>query len=205
MEYNTGRGHLTIPEYGRNIQKMVGFAIAEPDRDKRTILAQAIVKVMGQLNPQPKEYNDYHHKLWDHLHIIADFKLDVEAPYPMPDPEELDKGPDPLGYPQSKIEYRHYGKNIESFIAKALTLEVGPGRDAMTIAIANMMKRAYVSYNRDTVSDQVIIAQLAEMSGNMLSLPEDTVLENVNDLVQQNKSQRNNQNNKKKKKKRKKY
>lgn len=205
MEYNTGRGHLTIPEYGRNIQKMVGFAIAEPDRDKRTILAQAIVKVMGQLNPQPKEYNDYAHKLWDHLHIIADFKLDVEAPYPAPDPESLVERPAPIPYPQSKIEYRHYGKNIETFIAKALKLEVGPGREAMTLAIANMMKRAYVSYNRDSVSDSVIIEQLAKMSGNMLSLPEDQVLENVNDLIQANKNQRSQSQNKKKKKKRKKY
>ncbi len=205
MEYNTGRGHLTIPEYGRNIQKMVGFAIEEQDKEKRTILAQAIVKVMGQLNPQPKEYNDYAHKLWDHLHIIADFNLDVDAPYPAPDPETLVERPKPLTYPQSKIEYRHYGKNIQSFIAKALKLEVGPGRDAMTLAIANMMKRAYVSYNRDSVSDQVIIEQLTQMSGNMLKLDEGQVLENVSDLVQANKNQRNHHQNKKKKKKRKKY
>ena len=203
MEYNTGRERLTIPEYGRNIQKMVQWTLNEEDREKRTILATALVKVMGQLNPQPKEYNDAQHKLWDHLHIISDFKLDVDSPFPAPDPDSLEERPERLTYPQSKIDFRHYGKNIASFIAKAMSMDAGPGREAMTLAIANMMKRAYVSYNRDSVSDQVIIDQLSEMSGGMLAVPEGTVLENVSDLVQANKPQRSN--NKKKKKKRKKY
>lgn len=206
MEYNTSRERLTIPEYGRNIQNMVAWAKKEEDREKRTVLAQAIVKVMGQLNPQPKEYNDYHHKLWDHLHIIAGFELDVDAPYPKPDPDSIDQRPEPLSYPQSKLEYRHYGKNIQSFIAKAMTMEAGPGREAMTVAIANMMKRAYVGYNMDSVSDEVIFEQLDKMSGSMLSVPEGLVLNSAKDLLPvQQKNTRGKNNNNKKKKKRKKY
>ena len=126
MDYNTTRSSLVIPEYGRNIHKMIAYAISVADREERNHVARSIVKVMGQVKPQFKEADDFIQSLWDHMIIISDFKLDVDSPYPYPDREELVKPPNKVAYPQNRIRFRHYGKSIESFIAKASKMEEGP-------------------------------------------------------------------------------
>ena len=119
MDYNTTRSSLIIPEYGRNIHKMISYAISVEEREERNHVARSIVKVMGQVKPQFKEADDFIQSLWDHMIISSNIKLEVDSPYPYPDREELVKPPNKMAYPQNRIRFRHYGKSIENFIAKA--------------------------------------------------------------------------------------
>lgn len=168
MEYNTQRPQMKIPDYGRNVQKMIEYATTVEDREKRNQLAQAIIMVMGQLNPHLRDVSDFNHKLWDHLFIISGFQLDVDSPYPKPSPESLLEKPEKLKYPSQDIKYKHYGKNIELLIEKAAGMEDGEAKTAFISAIANLMKKFYLTWNRDTVTDDVIFKQLAELSKGKL-------------------------------------
>ena len=183
MDYNTTRSSLVIPEYGRNIHKMIEHAISVKDREERNHIARSIVKVMGQVKPQFKEADDFIQSLWDHMIIISDFKLDVDSPYPYPDKEELVKPPNRMEYPQNKIRFRHYGKSIESFIGKACEMEDGKERDSFIYYIANMMKKNYLLYNRDSVNDELIFDQLSTLSNGKLKMPENQSLKHAGALV----------------------
>lgn len=110
MEYNTARGKLLLPEYGRNVQNMIMHAMEIADREERNRAAQAIIEVMGQLNPHLRDVDDYRHKLWTHLFIMSDFQLDVDSPFEIPEKESLNKKPNLMKYPKSKIRYGHYGQ-----------------------------------------------------------------------------------------------
>ncbi len=142
MEYNSQRVKLIIPEYGRNIQKMVDYTITIEDREKRTNTAKFIVSVMGFMNQQNLEAGDYKQTLWDHLYIISKFELDVDSPYPMPPKETLTRKPEKVEYSDKKIRFKHYGKNIEGIIKKAIEFEDGPEKDALIHAIANHLKKS---------------------------------------------------------------
>jgi hypothetical protein len=172
MEYNTGRNNLAIPEYGRNVQKMVDFACKIEDHEERSKIAKIIIGVMGQINSQNKNLEEFQQKLWNHLFIISDFKLDVESPYEKPSKEELAEKPDRLNYNTSKIRYKHYGKSIESMITKCVSLEDGDEKIAFTKALANLMKTSYLNWNRDSVNDEVITNHLRELSNGKLDLPD---------------------------------
>lgn len=186
MEYNTGRDYLSIKEYGRNVKKMVSHVLTIEDREKRSQLAKSIVKVMSQLNPNNKDSDDYWHKLWDHLYIISDFKLDIDSPYPMPEPSMLAKRPEPIAYPKNKIRFRHYGKTIEQMIAKASKMEEGEERKAFIAVIGNHLKKLYITWNRDSVSDDLIIDHLALLSNGNLKLDENHQLAKTHDIIVQN-------------------
>lgn len=211
MEYNTARDHLIIPEYGRNIQKMVNYAITIEDRERRTEAARAIVVSMAQMNPAIKDTSDFTQVLWDHLYIISDFKLDVDGPFPPPSKEKLSKKPDKIAYSDKIIELRHYGKNLIKMIEAATEFEDGEEKEALVVAIANQMKKSYLKWNRESVTDQVIEKHLTELSKGKLTLPKETVLIATSDVVQRNKKPRkkvsskpgvrSNQSNKRKKKK----
>ena len=125
MEYNTQRGHLRLKEYGRHIQNLVEYAITITEKEKRQDVVDHIVHIMGNLNPHLKNVEDFKHLLWDHLHIMADFSLDVESPYPLPEKEVLFAKPAPFPYPEKNTRFRHYGKNISSMIEKASEMEEG--------------------------------------------------------------------------------
>lgn len=182
LEYNTVRPHLRLTEYGRNIQKMINHAIEEEDREKRNIIARAIIAVMGQLNPHLRDVHDFTHKLWDHLFIISDFKLDVDSPYPKPSKETLTETPEKINYPRKDIKYLHYGKNIELMISKAIKMENGSEKDALIEVIANLMKKFYVNFNRENVTDEIIFEQLEKLSKGEIK-PGNLRLTNVQDLV----------------------
>lgn len=184
MEYNTSRNKLVIAEYGRNVQKMVEYAITLEDREKRTRLANLIVNVMAQLNPGIREMSDYQQKLWDHLHIISDFRLDVDSPYPVPDKSVLENKPERLPYHNNGIRFRHYGKNIENIIEGVVKEEEGPKKDELIKMVANQLKKSYLMWNRESVTDEVIAAHLADLSGGRLILPEGTVLARTHDILQ---------------------
>ncbi len=170
IEYNTERPHLIIPEYGRHIQKMVDQAIAMTDREERNKCAKSIISVMGNLNPHLRDVPDFQHKLWDQLFIIADFKLDVDSPFPLPSEEELRQRPEPLEYPQNFPKYRFYGNNIKRMIDVAVGWEEGEMKNALVLNIANHMKKSFLNWNKDTVEDNVIFNHLFELSEGKLDL-----------------------------------
>ena len=183
MEYNTDQPKMIIPEYGRNIQKMIDFAITVKDREERNRVARAIIDVMGQLNPHLRDVTDFKHKLWDHIFIISEFKLDVDSPYPKPTPETFQTKPERVSYPSNDIRYKHYGKNVENIIAEAKKYDDGPEKDALVEQIANLMKRSYLTWNRDSVNDEVILKQLDELSKGKLKMADVTALRSTQTLA----------------------
>lgn len=168
MEYNTTREHLIIREYGRHIQKMVDYILTIEDREKRTKNAFAIIELMGFLNPQVKQVEDYKHKLWDHLHYISDFKLDVDCPYPVPVRESYTEKPEPMPYPDHIAKHHHLGKNIELLIEKALKEEDEEKRQGLANAIGYYMKLTYSNWHKELVHDDNIQSELAAITGGKL-------------------------------------
>jgi len=168
MEYNTTRSKLLMPEYGRNVQKMIEYLVTVEDREKRLKQAEVIIELMGTLNPHLKTIEDYKHKLWDHLFQMTDFNLDVDAPYPCPTPEMIFKKPEVLPYPQEPIRHRHLGKNILALLDKALAETDEEKRHGLTQAIGYYMKLAYANWHKEPVHDDMIKNELAEITGGQL-------------------------------------
>ncbi|MBR3698719.1 MAG: DUF4290 domain-containing protein [Bacteroidales bacterium] len=177
--YNTERGQIIISEYGRNMQEMIRHLMEIEDRQKRTEAAQFIISVMAQMNPQVKQSDDYLHKLWDHLYIISDYQLDVDSPYPMPEPQARAERPRHVGYQNNHIEYGHYGHYMAKMVEMASAVDDEEARQALALSIANQMKRNYTEWGGNVVSDQQIIADLKNMSHGRLVLDEETKLNGV--------------------------
>lgn len=176
FDYNSTRPKLILAEYGRNVQNMVDYICTVPDKDERNRLAQVVIDMMGVLNPHLRDVSDFKHKLWDHLYIISDFKIDVDSPYPIPSRDEIRHKPEALPYPQHKIRFKHYGHIVEEMIQKAITVTNEETREKLKISIANFMKMAYTTWNKESVNDLQIISDLKELSKGELILPDDTVL-----------------------------
>ncbi|MGV8914577.1 MAG: DUF4290 domain-containing protein [Kaistella sp.] len=170
MEYNTQRTHLNLPEYGRIIQQLVERCKELETKEERNEMAFAIVDFMGQRNPQLRDEENYKHKLWDHLYILASYDLDVDAPYPFPTEEELHEKPSRMEYPKLQGDFKFYGKSILQLIDKAIELESGDEKDALIQVIANNMKKSYNVYNKEHVQDEVIFRHLKDLSENRLDL-----------------------------------
>jgi len=180
MEYNTSRNHLILPEYGRNVQNMIAHAKKLEDRSERNRAVQAIIEVMGQLNPHLRDEDDYRHKLWTHLFVMADFKIDVDTPYEIPKPEELNEKPGRMEYPKSSVKYGHYGKYTPKILETAKAMEESDEKDYLKNSMANFMKKQYLSHNNDAVENNVIAGHLKELSDGEL------ILENPDDLMNTN-------------------
>ncbi|MFC3559389.1 DUF4290 domain-containing protein [Pedobacter jamesrossensis] len=193
FDYNTTRSHLILSEYGRNVQNMVKYICELPTIEERNKYAQAVIDLMGFLQPHLRDVADFKHKLWDHLHIISGYQIDVDSPYPKPLIENAYIKPAPLAYPQQRITYKHYGKTVEGLIEKAMGEQDPERRKAMVQGIANFMKMAYVTWNKDNVSDETIIKDLKYLSGGLLSLDEGVNLAKV-EFRAQNPRQNNNNN-----------
>jgi Domain of unknown function (DUF4290) len=188
LEYNAERSHLIIPEYGRHLQKLIDQATEIEDAEERNKAAKYIIQVMGTLNPHLRDVPDFQHKLWDQLFIMSDFKLDVVSPYPIPSREVLQLKPDELQYPQNFPKYRYYGNNIKYMIDVANKWDEGEMKSALVKVIANHMKKSYLSWNKDTVKDDVIFEHLYELSDGKLNLLQSTEeLLNTTDLLRTNK------------------
>lgn len=187
LEYNSERPPLMIPEYGRHLQKLINQAVVVSDRDQRNKMARYIIQVMGNLNPHLRDVPDFQHKLWDQLFIMSDFKLEVDSPYPILSREVLQMKPDRLEYPQNFPKYRFYGNNIKYMIDVANKWEEGDMKSALIKVIANHMKKSYLSWNKDTVKDDVIFEHLYELSNGKINLLESAEeLINTNDLMRTN-------------------
>jgi hypothetical protein len=168
MEYNTTRNHLTIREYGRHVQKMAEYVLTLEDREKRQKNANALVELMGFLNPHLKNVEDFRHKLWDHLFLITDFKLEVDSPYPIPTRETLRPKPDPMPYPKRYPRYNHLGKNIEIIIDKALSEEDPEKKQGFANSIAYYMKLTYSNWHKELVHDDNIQTELSAITDGEL-------------------------------------
>jgi len=191
MEYNTSREKLVLPEYGRNIQKMVQLTLDEQDRDKRNKMAQAIIAIMGSMNPHLRDIADFKHKLWDHLAIIADFKLDIDSPYDNPQIEKLKEKPEIVPYNQHKIKYKHYGKTIEKLINEAVKMEDPERKEVLIQMLANHMKKSYLTWNKEAVSDEQIFSDLNVISDGQIQLNiNETRLAETKDILAKNKHRR---------------
>ena len=202
MEYNTERNQLLMPEYGRHIQQLVEHCKSLATKEERNEMALAIVEFIGQRNPHLRDEENYKHKLWDHLYILANYELDVDAPYPFPTREELAQKPKKMEYPKLQGDYKFYGKSILQLIEKAIELEEGDEKEALIEVIANNMKKSYNVYNKEHVQDEVIFRHLKELSENRLDLTGIDSLEKSRIYHSSNKNKNQNQNQKNNPKKR---
>jgi len=188
LEYNSQRPRLIIPEYGRHLQKLIDIAVETKDTAKRNKLAKYIIAVMGTLQPHLRDVPDFQHKLWDQLFIMSNFRLEVDSPYPIPSRELLSLKPERLAYPQNFPKYRFYGNNIIYMINQANKWEESDKKKTLIRVIANHMKKSYLSWNKDSVKDEVIFGHLYELSkGKINLLQTDQELSTSSDLMKINK------------------
>lgn len=199
VEYNTDRPDLKIPEYGRNVHRMVEHCMTIENREKRNAVAQSIIDVIGNLNPHLRDTPDFKHKLWDHLFIMSDFQLDVDSPYPIPNAETFAGLPDQVEYPARSYKLRHYGNIVRQLIAEAIAMEDGEMKQELVRQIANQMKKSYLTYNKNTVDDAVILKELNVLAEGQLNT-EGIELSNELALPTTNAGSANSSRNKRKKK-----
>ncbi|WP_066831477.1 DUF4290 domain-containing protein [Rufibacter ruber] len=167
---STFKQELLLREYGRNVQNIVQYILTVDDRTKRTQLAQLLVNLMGRLNPNVKDIQDAQQTLWNHLYVMSDGKLDVDAPFQLSAMEYLNEKPQKVDYPSHTPKYMHYGTNLERLIEKAKQINDAQEREAAIISIGKLMKVLYRTYNKDSVTDQVILENLRDLSKGELDL-----------------------------------
>lgn len=180
-DYNTQRKKLLMPEYGRNVQKMVEYVKSIPDKEKRNEQIKAVVGVMGTLNPQLRDIEDFKHKLWDHVQIIADFDIDIDSPYEIPTRDIITSKPEPMEVCRTPINARHYGRNIENMIEVIASKEDDEMKDAMIKALAVYMRQQYLIWNKDSVSEETIFNDINLLSKGKLTVPEHIHLDSISD------------------------
>ncbi|MFA8434432.1 MAG: DUF4290 domain-containing protein [Marinifilaceae bacterium] len=173
MDYNSTRKRLILPEYGRNVQKMVNYALTVEDREERSRVARSIIAIMGNMYPHLRDISDFRHKLWDHLAIMSNFKLDIDSPYELPTLEKLHEKPEQLPYSDLKIRYRHYGKTVEALIKKAIEMEESKEKTVLITLIANHMKKSFLNWNKDSVTDEKIFKDIEELSKGQIKISDD--------------------------------
>ena len=176
MDYNTQREKLVLPEYGRHVQKMIEQVKAIEDREKRSQQMRAVVQVMGILNPQIREFNDYKHKLWDHAQVIGGFDLDIDAPFPAITPQQFTERPDIIPLTGKPIKAACYGRNIENMIALIADREDDEDKKEMIRVLALYMRQQYLIWNKDNVAEETIFADIERLSGGKLKVPADVHL-----------------------------
>lgn len=190
MDYNTSRKQLVLPEYGRNIQNMVDYIMEIEDRDERNRLAKAVINIMGNMNPHLRDINDFKHKLWDHLAIMSEFKLDIDYPYEIPVPATFTEKPRIVPYQDSHPMFKHYGRSIELLIEEAIKMEDETMKNILIALIANHMKKSYLTWNKDAVSDEQIKKDLERLSKGKLIIPDDFSLSESKDLMNKNRKKK---------------
>jgi hypothetical protein len=172
MEYPTLEGRLIMPEYGRNIQQMVTFALTIEDREERTRCVKTIINIMGNLFPYLRDVADFKHKLWDHLAIMSDFKLDIDFPFEIVKEENLHTRPQIIPYKKSRIRYQHYGRTLEEMIEKVANYPEGDEKNELIRLISNQMKKCFLTWNKEVVDDRKIFDDLRELSKGKLDIQE---------------------------------
>lgn len=184
MEYNTQRAHLKLREYGRNVQNLVAHIKTEEDKEKRNTMVGTLVELMKQVNPNlNKDTDEYDQKIWDDVYIISEFDIDVDSPFPKPEPSLLDKKPERLKYFSNEIKYKHYGRSIELLIEKAINLEDPKEKEGAVIVIGKLMKSFFQTWNKDGIEDELVLKNIKRMSNDQLDIDINNVKEfNLFDL-----------------------
>ncbi|MBE0673750.1 MAG: DUF4290 domain-containing protein [Bacteroidales bacterium] len=182
-DYNTQRSRMALPEYGRNVQKMINHIKTIEDRDERNKAARTIIQIMGNLNPHLRDVGDFKHKLWDHLALISNFELDIDSPYPKHEPSKFTEKPKVVPYHQGPVRFMHYGRVIQDMIRTVAVMDDGDEKDYLVMMILNQMKKSYLTWNKAQVSDETIILDLLEISGGRLRVAEGTKLIDSKNLI----------------------
>ncbi|MCX2741591.1 DUF4290 domain-containing protein [Pontibacter anaerobius] len=171
MEASTSfKQDLLLREYGRNVQDLVNYITKVEDRNERTRLSQLLINLMAKLNPQLRDTQDYQQKLWNHLFVMSGSTLDVDAPYKLSAMEYLNDKPQPMEYPLSTPKYKHYGQNVELLVQRATELTEPKEREAAIISIGKLMKTLYKSYNKENITDDVILGDIRDISNGKLDM-----------------------------------
>lgn len=185
LSYNTQRAKLHIPEYGRNVQNMIEFAKTIADRKERNAAAQAIIEVMGQLNPHLRDIEDYKHKLWTHLFIMSNFELDVDSPYPLPEKELLSKPPKLMHYPTNKSKFGHFGAYTEKMIKEVAEIEDEEEKLYMTQVLGNLMKKNYLLFHTENVENEAIANYMHQLSKGKLEIKDPETLKHTRQILKE--------------------
>ena len=170
MEYNTQRKKMELPEYGRSVQNMVDHALTIEDRAERQRCANTIINIMGGMFPHLRDVPDFKHKLWDHLAIMSDFKLDIDYPFEIVKKEDLVVKPEKLEYPNGALRYRHYGRFLEGMITKAIEVENEGEKKQLINLLAIQMKKDLNNWNKEGIEDQKIVDDLREYTNGVIDL-----------------------------------
>lgn len=190
MDYNTTRKKLVLPEYGRNIHKMVNYIKTIEDKDERNRIAKAVIAIMGNMNPHLRDINNFRYKLWHHLAIMADYELDIDFPCEIPKPKDASERPNKVPYCKNKITYKHYGKTLETLILKAAEFEDGEERDKLIEIIANHMKKSYLLWKQESISNKVIYDNIRELSNGKIIIDKELKLSETKDILNRTKKSR---------------
>lgn len=193
LDYNTQRKKLVLPEYGREVQSLVDSAIAMETREERQSCAETIIDIMGRMFPQNRENADYKQKLWDHLAIMSDFKLDIDWPVDISEAKSIMKKPQPIDYPKQKNPVKHYGSMVFELFDKLKEMESGAERDELTKLTANQMKRNLMQWSHGSSDDEKIVSDLARFTDGEIRLDLDSFKFNINsvkDVVEKRKKRR---------------
>lgn len=197
LEYNTQRAHLKLREYGRNVQNLVAHLKTIEDKDQRNKKAATLVELMKLINPDLGNDNETDQKVWDDLHIISNFELDIEGPFPKPDPSVLDRKPERLRYYSNEIKFRHYGRSVELLIDQAVAMEDPKEKEGAVVAIGRLMKSFFQTWNKESIEDEQILKNIKKMSKDQLDINIETVKElGLFDSDKKPSGRRNNNNNK---------
>lgn len=174
LDYNTQREKIILPEYGREIQKMVDYAVGLPDKEERQACAESIISIMDRMTSHSRESEDHNRKLWDHLAIMSDFKLDIDYPYDVNEAKKIMTSPEPLSYPMTEIPVRHYGKMVFELFEKLKEMPAGEERDELVRVTANQMKRNLLLWSHGSSDDEKIASDLARFTDGIIQLDLDT-------------------------------
>ncbi len=187
MEYNTSLSKLILPEYGRNVQKLVENAVKIEDKEERKKYTEGIINLMGRMYPYLRDLKDFKHKLWDHLVIMSDFKLKEDSPFPAPETATFAGKPEKIPYKSKNFRYKHFGKNIVDMLKYAAEMEDNDEKKLLTALIANHMKKLYLTWSKDSVTDEFIFQKIKELSGGKVEVEKDIILSESHKLVNPNK------------------
>lgn len=185
LSYNTEKPKLQIPEYGRNVQNMINYAKQIESREERNLAAQAIIEVMGQLNPHLRDIEDYNHKLWTHLFIMSNFEIDVDSPYEIPTSEKLQERPKLMDYPKNEARYGHFGYYSEQMVKEIAKLEDGEEKDYLIEVLANVLKKDYLIFHTENVENSAIISHLEEISKGKIKITDPSIFKSTNAILKE--------------------
>jgi hypothetical protein len=170
LDYNTQREKLILPEYGREVQKMVDYAVALPTKEERQKCAESIISIMDRMFTKNRENPNYKQKLWDHLALMSHFELDIDWPYDTSEAQIMSTKPEPMDYPMQRIPVRHYGKMLFEMFEKLKTMEPGMERDELVRITANQMKQCLYQWSHGSADDEKVASDLARFTDGKIQL-----------------------------------